>query len=173
MLILLALRQDHRLIIPLSIFAILPDLDALIGIHRATFHNIFVLVLIPLIFILIVRMKRPNLVLPGLIVLFYLVSHLVLDMGGVALLYPFYDQAFYLQPALHFQTGPVLDFDFVIDYGTMELSQTGEYLFVSELGFAYLFLFVLVTVLFRKEVVRGARQVIDNISKNIKRLMKK
>lgn len=161
MLILLAARQDPRLVIPLSFFAIFPDFDSVIGIHRGTFHNIFVVAIIPLIFIAWARVKRPNLVLPGLIVLFYLVSHAVLDLSGIALMYPIYEQAIYFRPAILFQTEPHLNFDFHLEYGVEELTQTADYTFISELGFTYIFLFVLLAVVFRKEVIGGVRQLAE------------
>jgi len=94
----------------LAIFGIIPDIDIFFY-HRASFHNIF-LVLIPFIF-LILRDKKE---IPG-IICFYLTSHLLLDIfnGGVYILYPFNELAFYVKAELAFRNDiflPVLNFGF-------------------------------------------------------------
>lgn len=152
LLILLAARQSPRLVVPLSILAIFPDFDALFGIHRQFFHNIFFAVLLPLAFIIYARARKPSYVLPGLIALFYLASHLLLDLSGVALLYPVYDKAFYFIPVLLFQTIPSFAIDFHVEWGVKDLVDTGQYTLISELGFVYLFIFILLLIIFRKEM---------------------
>ncbi len=94
----------------LAIFGIIPDIDIFFY-HRASFHNIF-LVLIPFIFF-ILRDKKE---IPG-IICFYLTSHLLLDIfnGGVYILYPFNELSFYVKAELAFRNNiflPVLDFGF-------------------------------------------------------------
>lgn len=152
LLILLAARMDPKLVVPLSFFAVFPDFDSLFGIHRQLFHNIFVTVLIPLAFLLYARARKPSLVLPTAIILFYLVSHVLLDLSGVALLYPFYDQAFYFVPNLYYYAQPAVHFDLVVEWGVRPLHDDYEYVFVSELGFVYLFVLASVLVIFRKEM---------------------
>ena len=152
LLILLAARQPPRLAVPLSLFAILPDFDSLFGIHRELFHNIFIAVLLPLAFLYYAKARKPSFVLPMSMILFYLVSHLVLDLDGVALLYPVYDGAFYFIPVLFVHTAPTFGFDFHVEWGITNLVQHNDYVFVSELGFIFIFIFIILLIIFRKEM---------------------
>jgi len=173
MLLLLSARLDPKLVIPLSFFALVPDFDSVIGVHRATLHNLFVVAAVPIIFIVWAKLKDDRFVLPGLIVLFYLMSHIVLDLSGVALLYPVIPEAFYLRPSLGFHTEPSLRFDFSVEYGLEELEQSSDYLFISNLGFAYLFLLVLLGIVFRKEafafLCSAKNWAVENIRKFLRR----
>jgi len=152
LLLLLAAKQDSRIVVPLSIFAIFPDFDSLLGPHRMVLHNLFVIVGIPLAFILIARMKKPPLILPGMIVMFYLASHVILDMSGVALLYPFSENAFFFIPHLAFTTAPNLSFDFFVEWGTEPLAQTNTYTMIGDLGFALILMLVLLIVINRRKL---------------------
>jgi membrane-bound metal-dependent hydrolase YbcI (DUF457 family) len=152
LLILLAARMNPRLVVPLSFFALFPDFDSLFGIHRQLFHNIFVTVLIPLAFLIYAKARKPGWVLPIAIIMFYLISHVMLDLSGVALLYPFYQEAFYFEPNLYFYTQPTVRFDLVVEWGVRPLQDDYEYVFISEAGFVYLFVLVAVLVIFRTEM---------------------
>jgi membrane-bound metal-dependent hydrolase YbcI (DUF457 family) len=70
----------------------LPDLDYLVGHHRATLHNVWVLVpfLVVLAWSLHGPRRRPDLAEWAAIGLCYLGSHLLMDVfaGGITLLYP-------------------------------------------------------------------------------------
>lgn len=68
----------------------LPDFDYLIGYHRATGHNLFVLLPFALAALYAWRKGRPALAEWMLIASVYVASHLVMDAfaGGVTLLYP-------------------------------------------------------------------------------------
>ena len=167
LLLLLAAKQDSRIVVPLSLFAIFPDFDSLLGPHRMVFHNLFVVVGIPLAFILIARVKKPSFVYPGTIVMFYLVSHIMLDMSGVALLYPFYDSAFYFIPNVTMTTTPNLSLNFFVEWGTKPLTQTGTYSMIGDLGFALILMLVLLIIIKRKELpgwidweIRKAKQLV-------------
>jgi len=152
LLLLLAAKQDSRIVVPLSVFALFPDLDSLLGPHRMVLHNLFVIVGIPLAFILIARVKKPSLVYPGVIVMFYLVSHIVLDMSGVALLYPFYENAFFFVPHLTFTTAPSLTLDFFVDWGTKPLTQSTHYSMMGDLSFALILMLLLLIVINRRKL---------------------
>lgn len=152
LLLLLAAKQDSRIVVPLSIFAIFPDFDSLLGPHRMVLHNLFVVVGIPLAFILIARFKKPSLVLPGAIIMFYLASHIVLDMSGVALLYPFYENAFFFVPHLTMTTAPSLSLDFFAEWGTKPLEQTTHYTMIGDLGFALVLMLALLIVINRRKL---------------------
>ena len=86
------LRLNKRNIIALSFFGILPDADAFIFIHRAFLHNIFVLLIVPLVIFAFIK----DIKIYG-IISFYLMSHLILDIfnGGIFLFYPLYDNVFF------------------------------------------------------------------------------
>lgn len=172
-LLLLSARLDPKLVVPLSFFALFPDFDSIVGVHRATLHNLFVVAAIPLAFLVWAKLRNERFVLPGLIVLFYLLSHVVLDLGGVALLYPMVSEAFYLKPMIGFHTEPSFRFDFSVDYGLEELAQTSDYLFVSNLGFGYLFLLLLLAIVFRKEawsfLVRAKSWALDRTARIFRR----
>ncbi len=105
------LRLDTRMVLALSFFALLPDVDAVFIPHRAVLHNVFVLIIPSLLFIL-VKSKRK---IAGIIG-FYLVSHLILDMfdGGIFLLYPFYNSVFFAHAELLFTQNSLIP---VLDYG--------------------------------------------------------
>jgi len=152
LLLLLVAKQDSRIVVPLSIFAIFPDFDSLLGPHRMVLHNLFVVVGIPLAFILIARVKKPSFVLPGAIIMFYLVSHIILDMSGVALFYPFSENAFFFVPHLAFMTAPSLSFDFFVEWGTRPLAQTDTYTMIGDLGFALILMLVLLMAINRRKL---------------------
>ena len=50
---------DKRTILLLSVFAVLPDVDALFGMHRMVFHSIFI-VIIPLALYVISKKTQIN-----------------------------------------------------------------------------------------------------------------
>lgn len=97
-------------IIALSFFGILPDIDAIIFVHRASFHNIFILIIPLMIFIFIKDIKICG------IMNFYLISHLVLDIfnGGIYLLYPFYSKALFLRIEIWFDNNNIIP---ILNYG--------------------------------------------------------
>lgn len=89
------IKHPVRNILIAACLAVAVDIDHLIGIPRVTTTNIFVLVLIPLIFIFYAFSKKKSYNLKGLsiLILIFLSSHLFLDMftGGVGLFYPLTD----------------------------------------------------------------------------------
>src|SRR5512137_124815 len=89
LLILLALRIDTRKVLLFAPLAVLPDFDALFGLHRAVFHSFIPVIVIPTMLILYSKYRRPEWMLASLLVLFYMASHVALDLGGVAFLWPF------------------------------------------------------------------------------------
>lgn len=97
------LKLDPKKILILGFFGILPDADAYIFLHRASFHSIFILIIPILVFILIKDIKISG------IVGFYLVAHIILDIfnGGVFLLYPFYEDVFFSRVEVWFNGGDI------------------------------------------------------------------
>lgn len=87
-------------IVGVSLATVLLDLDVF-AIHRATLHNVFVTVLIPivLIFLAFKYEKKENTYCKtmSVMLLLFLVSHPILDMfteGGVQFLYPLLNEKF-------------------------------------------------------------------------------
>jgi hypothetical protein len=120
------LKIDPRNIILFSFFGILPDADIFLF-HRATLHNIFILVIPILIFIFIKDARE----ISG-IICFYLGSHLLLDIfdGGIFLLYPFYKNVFYCVVELIFKDGMI--FNMGIGDRIINIKTIGEPMISSE-----------------------------------------
>lgn len=108
------LKLDQKKIIILSFISILPDADAFIFIHRAFLHNIFVLLIVPLLIFVIIK----DIKIYG-IISFYLMSHLILDIfnGGIFLFYPLYDNVFFSRIEVWFNNGYMI---YVLNYGISE-----------------------------------------------------
>lgn len=159
LLALLAAKQNVRAVVLLSVFAILPDFDSLLMPHRMVLHNVFVVVMIPLAFIVFARLRKPEYVMPGLILLFYLCSHVLLDLdSGVALFYPLDADAFKVSPVLEFYTAPSIHFAFYFDWGVFPLEQKSEYNLISGIAFAYLLFFGLLCFTHREGVRKYIRK---------------
>ena len=116
------LKLNTKEITILSIFAVVPDADSIffmfklsaVPLHRVIFHNIFI-VIIPLLLFILVKSRRR---IFG-IICFYLASHLILDLftGGTFLFYPVYDNVFFAHAELLF-----IDDSFTpaLEYGTSD-----------------------------------------------------
>jgi membrane-bound metal-dependent hydrolase YbcI (DUF457 family) len=150
---LLAIRMDYRRAIMFAPLAVLPDFDALFGLHRALGHSFIPILVLPMAILLYARFRRPELLLSALIVQFYLASHVVLDLGGVAFLWPVIPEQFYFEPAITFTADGGLSLGFYLDYGWRELPEMGTTSFLSDAGVALILLVVLMTVVFRREAV--------------------
>lgn len=90
----LHVKHGIETVIGLALLSMLLDVDHLFGVTRATFHNIFVTLLIPLIIVFIAfryEKKGDYYKTLSLALLLVVFSHPILDMfteGGVAWLYP-------------------------------------------------------------------------------------
>lgn len=170
LLFLLALRIDTRKAIVFAPLAVLPDFDALFGLHRALGHSFIPILVVPMAMLAYSRFRRPEWLLSALIVLFYLASHVVLDLGGVAFLWPVVPEQFYFEPAITFTADGGFSLGFSLDYGMRELTEMDTTSFLSDAGAALLLLGVLMTVVFRREAVdalgkvwRAVRETFFNI----------
>ncbi|MGB2826077.1 MAG: hypothetical protein WBC49_05510, partial [Thermoplasmata archaeon] len=105
----------------------------------------------PMAILVYARLRRPEWLLSALIVQFYLASHVVLDLGGVAFLWPVVSEQFYIDPAITFTADGGFSLGFSLDYGMRELSEMGTTSFLSDAGAALILLGVLMTVVFRRE----------------------
>ncbi len=159
LLLLLAIRMDTRKVLLFAPLAVLPDFDALFGLHRALGHSFIPIVIAPMLIIIYAKLRRPEWLLSALIVQFYLASHVVLDLGGVAFLWPFVTEQLYFEPAITFGVDGGLDFTIVFNYGTRELVDMGTTSFLSEAGVAMLLLGALMMAFFRREAKKALRDL--------------
>jgi hypothetical protein len=150
-LFLLALRLDTKKVLLFAPLAVLPDFDAAFNLHRAVFHSFIPVIILPIGLILYSKAKRPEWMLGSLLVLFYLASHVVLDLGGVAFAWPFTTDMLYFDPEVTFNMQGGINFGFHLQYGIKPYVEMTTTDFLSETGFAMIFLAVLVAVVFRKE----------------------
>ena len=151
LLFLLAIRIDAKKAVLFAPLAVLPDFDALFGLHRALGHSFIPILVVPMLIIAYAKLRRPEWLLSALIVQFYLASHVVLDLGGVAFLWPFATEQFYFEPTITFGVEGGLDFTIVFNYGMRELADMGTTSFLSDAGVAMLLLGALMATVFRKE----------------------
>ena len=87
------IKHKIRDILIIGALSLLVDLDHFIGLERATFHNVFITLLLPIIIIILAFSFKKSYNLKGLsiLLLIFLSSHLILDIfseGYVALFYP-------------------------------------------------------------------------------------
>jgi hypothetical protein len=151
LLLLLALRLDTRMVVLMAPLAIVPDFDAAFNLHRAVFHSFVPVVILPVALILYSKFRRPEWMLSALLIQFYLASHVVLDLGGVAFAWPFTTDMLFFDPEVTFNLQGGINFGLHLDYGLRPYQRMGETDFISESGFALIFLGVLLMVVFRKE----------------------
>jgi membrane-bound metal-dependent hydrolase YbcI (DUF457 family) len=136
------LKHGLEWVIGLSLATVLMDLDVFM-VHRATLHNLFVVVLIPVIFFLIAlkyEKRGSKYKTLSLVLLLFLFSHTLLDMGteaGVQLFYPL--------------SSEVYQFNWGISVGL----PPGQGYLISGLGISLLmYFFVLLLVLFVEDFVK-------------------
>lgn len=159
LLFLLAIRIDTRRALLFAPLAVLPDFDALFGLHRALGHSFIPIMVVPMAIVLYSRFVRPEWLLSALVVQFYLASHVVLDLGGVAFLWPVVPEQFYFEPGITFTAADgSFDLGFYLDYGMRELVVMETTSFLSEAGAALILLGVLAAAVFRREALDGLRK---------------
>ena len=161
LLFLLALRIDTKKAILLAPLAILPDFDAAFNLHRAVFHSFIPVIILPIGLILYSKIKRPEWMLGSLLVLFYLASHIVLDLGGVAFAWPFTTDMLYFDPEVTFNMNGGINFVFHLQYGIKPYVEMTTTDFLSETGFAMIFLGVLVAAVFRKDARNAFVRILE------------
>ncbi len=83
--------------------AVIPDVDIFFRAHRLLFHNVFVLVLLPLLLGYYIYHYHRKYFPYAWIGIFYLAAHLILDLSeGVALLYPLTTDFYTIQANMAF-----------------------------------------------------------------------
>ena len=158
LLFLLALRIEPKKALLFAPIAILPDFDALFGLHRALGHSFIPILVVPMILIAYSKFKKPEWFFGALLVQFYLASHIILDLGGVAFLWPIVPEQFYFEPGITFAASDGFDIGFTLDYGMRELSEMGTTSLLSDTGFALIFLGILTVAVFRKEAYEALKE---------------
>ena len=141
------LKIDSKNIILLSLFGILPDID-IFFFHRASFHNIFILIIPMLAFVFM------NREIFG-IVSFYLISHIILDVfnGGVFLLYPFYNNDFFIRAELDSGINTILSYG--ISDQIVNVAKLGESIISSENVAVMILLVIIIFITIIKNVKEG------------------
>jgi len=101
-----------RKALPISLLAILPDLDALFLVHRSLSHSLVVLLSVMVPFLLLTYKFKPSLYSYGFLGLMSVASHLVLDLfaGYTPILWPLYGYSAWIQVGLvaHVGSSPSL-----------------------------------------------------------------
>ena len=136
------LNINWKKVVFLSVFGVLPDIDMLF-LHRATLHNIFILV-IPLLGYLFIN--REIFAIIG----FYYISHLILDIfsGGIHLFYPIYNKAFHVWTEIRYGEPNVFNYGFSTD--TLEIIKHGESVVSSENVAVMLLLLMIISLIILK-----------------------
>jgi len=142
------------------------DIDHVIGIPRGLTHNIFVLVLIPALFVVYTFSRRKMYQQKGLAILIFifLASHLFLDIftGGVALFYPLSTQTY------------GIDFNVPLAWTNMNGTDLNGYLASSlGIGITLFFIMIIVPCYFLDEIIEIMEEKHENFRKALKDLGKK
>ncbi len=89
--------------LPLSLFALMPDLDALFLVHRSFTHSIPFLLSLAAPLLLTLYKFKPRLLRLGFVALLSMFSHLVLDLsaGYTPILWPLYNYSVWFQGDLY------------------------------------------------------------------------
>ena len=171
LLILLALRIETRPVILLAPLTILPDFDAFFGLHRVVFHSFIPVIVIPIALILYSKFRRPEWMLTALIVQFYLASHVALDLAGVAFLWPFTTDMFYIDPELGFNMQGGLNFEWHFKAGIRDYQEMAETDFIAESTFGFLALIVIAAVVYRHEAKAAVVRIWAIVKEGLFRLV--
>ena len=169
MLLLLALRIETKAVVLLAPLTVLPDFDAAFGLHRAVFHSFIPVVVIPVALIIYSKLKRPEWMLWSLIIQFYLASHVLLDLAGVAFMWPFTTDMIYFNPELKFNMIGGINFEWHFNYGLRPYERMGDTDFIAQSTFGLLLLAVLAAVIYRKEALGAARRVWGIVGEALRR----
>jgi len=97
----------------------------------------------------------------------------VLDLGGVAFLWPLVPEQFYFEPTItfSFDGGPI--FGFELEYGMRELPDMGTTNFLSGTGVALLFLGALMAAVFRSEAKQALRTLWSTVRDAVHQLVRR
>ncbi|MBU3896313.1 MAG: metal-dependent hydrolase [Nanoarchaeota archaeon] len=161
------IRHPIRNILIAATLTVLVDVDHLVGFTRGTFHNIFVLVLIPLLFVAYTFHRKKFYQEKGLAILIFifLSSHLFLDLftGGVALFYP-------LSTVIY-----AINFNIPLIWTNITMGQSYEGMLVSSLGvgIALYFLLIVLPCMYLDDIISNMEKKHENFRRALKDLRSK
>jgi len=91
-----------RKALPISLLAVLPDLDALFLVHRSLSHSLVVVLVVAAPFVLLTYKFKPRLQGYAFLALLAVASHLILDLfaGYTPILWPLYGYSVWIQAGL-------------------------------------------------------------------------
>lgn len=100
-------RVGFKKALPLSLLAVIPDLDVLFWVHRSFSHSLIAVLGVTLPGILLVHRFQPNLYRMAWMGCLCVVSHPVMDLfaGYTPLLWPVYNHAVWIQTGLSIHIG--------------------------------------------------------------------
>jgi membrane-bound metal-dependent hydrolase YbcI (DUF457 family) len=155
-------KHKLRDILIAGILTVLIDLDHFIGLERATFHNIFITLLLPMIIVILVFSYKSKYDFNGfsILLLIFLSSHLFLDIfseGSIALFYPL-SKSYYK-----------FDFNIMIP---LESKFVSKGYFISTLGIGILIYFIIVFLpcLFLDDIIEIMEKKHESFRKAIKEM---
>jgi len=159
-------KHPVKIILSTALLAVLIDLDHFIFLERATFHNVFITILLPFLLIFLSFHFKTKYFIKGffILLLLFLSSHTFLDTftGGVALLYPLSEQYYSINFAL------------TIPLESKFSPYLIEGVIVSSLGlgiFLY-FLVIILPCLFLDEIIEKMEEKHEDFLKAFKDLLK-
>jgi membrane-bound metal-dependent hydrolase YbcI (DUF457 family) len=161
-------KHKLRNILIVGALAVLIDLDHFIGMERATFHNVFITVLLPIIIIILAFNFKAKYNVKGfsILLLIFLSSHTFLDLfsgkPGVALFYPINDTYY------------SVEFGITVPMPTKFAPSLIEGYVISSLGLGLLFYFIIVILpcLFLDDIIEIMEKKHESFRKAIKSLGK-
>lgn len=178
LLILVAFRVAPKKALFMLPFALVPDIDVLLGMHRSVLHSFIPVLIIPACFIVFCYLRKKEWFVYSLIIQFYLLSHILFDLSdGVGFLSPFTQDFYFVRLDLYFSFwGPIPLPDLRVVYGAisplphMSASETLQaYATVNEVGFMML----LVVLVFLLMFMPRTRKLMERAQGCIVRLQKR
>jgi membrane-bound metal-dependent hydrolase YbcI (DUF457 family) len=155
-------KHEIRDIIIAGALAVLIDIDHYVGLVRATFHNIFITLLLPIIFVSIAFSfnKKYNFKGFSILLLIFLSSHLFLDFfseGFVALFYPI-SQEYYS-----------FSFNILVPIGS-QFSSSGQIISTEGIGILIYFVIIFLPCMFLDDIIEIMERKHESFRKVLKDL---
>jgi len=104
---LLLFHVDLKKALPISLLALLPDVDALFLVHRSLSHSIVVMLIVAAPFLLLTYKFKPGLRSYALLASMAVASHLILDVfsGYTPIVWPFCDYSVWIKAEVEAHIG--------------------------------------------------------------------
>ena len=176
----LNVRHPIKSILAAAVLTVLIDVDHFIGVPRATFHNVFVTILLPLTLLYLAFHFKSSRYVKGflLLLLVFSSSHIFIDMFSSPVFGNSIGIVEGLGPALFY---PLSSTQYSIDFNIITPLQNGpseqiiEGYIVSSLGFGILmyFIIILLPCLFLDDIIEIAERKHENFRKAAKEFLKR